>query len=211
MPLRSPSSRAAASGVPAPAPVAAPAAPAAAAPGGARAAPALRQDLDRVFTTAYDELRRLAASVRRNDPGATLTPTALVNEAWLKLAGSPAVARTSALHFRRIAARAMRQVLVEAARRRHAAKRGGREAVFVTFDDALPPGGDGPGDLLGLDAALDELALLEPRQAALVEARFFGGLEVGEIAAELGVSEATATRDWRAARAWLAARLRAGC
>src|SRR3954469_24937279 len=81
--------------------------------------------LDQLFSVTYEELRRLAAAVRRGDPSATLSPTALVNEAWLKLRGSPHVARTSPAHFRRIAARAMRQVLVEAARRRRADKRGG--------------------------------------------------------------------------------------
>ncbi len=84
-----------------------------------------RRALDELFSVTYEELRRLAASVRRDDPSATLSPTALVNEAWLKLAGSPQVAATSRLHFKRIAARAMRQVLVEAARRRNAGKRGG--------------------------------------------------------------------------------------
>jgi RNA polymerase sigma factor (TIGR02999 family) len=166
-----------------------------------------RADLDVVFSAAYDELRRLAASVRRDDPGATLSPTALVNEAWLKLANNPAVASTSPLHFRRIAARAMRQVLVEAARRRHAEKRGGGVAM-VTFDDAvggLPTTAD---DLLGLDAALEALAQIAPRQAQLVESRFFGGLDVAETAASLGVSEATVLRDWRAAKAWLARELR---
>src|SRR5689334_292635 len=80
---------------------------------------------DHLFSAAYDELRRLAASVRRDDPSRTLSPTALVNEAWLKLASSPEFVATSAAHFKRIAARAMRQVLVEAARRRSARKRGG--------------------------------------------------------------------------------------
>lgn len=173
-------------------------------------APLARRELDRVYSAAYEELRRLAANVRRNDPGATMSPTGLVNEAWLKLAGTPAVARTSPLHFRRIAARAMRQVLVEAARRRHAAKRGGRDAVFVTFDDSLAGGADWAGDVVGLDEALDELSRLEPRQGLLVEGRFFGGLEMAEIAGLLGISEATATRDWRAARAWLGVRLRDG-
>ena len=83
-----------------------------------------RQSLDEVFSMAYEELRRLASSVRRGDPSATLNPTALVNEAWLKLADSPDVGSTSRLHFKRIAARAMRQLLIEAARRRHAQKRG---------------------------------------------------------------------------------------
>jgi RNA polymerase sigma factor (TIGR02999 family) len=165
-----------------------------------------RRALDDVFSAAYEELRRLAATVRRGDPAATLSPTALVNEAWLKLADSPAVARTSPLHFKRIAARAMRQVLVEAARRRNADKRGGGVAV-VTFDDAMR-GLTTADDVLGLDAALEALAQIEPRQALMVESRFFGGLDVAETAQLLQVSEATVLRDWRAAKAWLARELR---
>jgi RNA polymerase sigma factor (TIGR02999 family) len=165
------------------------------------------QVLDRMFSAAYEELRRLAASVRRNDPGSTLSPTALVNEAWLKLSASPAVADTSPLHFKRIAARAMRQVLVEAARRRNADKRGGGAAV-VTFDEALEETASRADDVLALDQALEELARLHPRQAMMVEARFFGGLELSEIGQLLEVSEATLLRDWRVARAWLAQELR---
>jgi len=165
-----------------------------------------RRALDDLFSAAYEELRRLAASVRRNDPAATLSPTALVNEAWLKLADSPAVADTSPLHFKRIAARAMRQVLVEAARRRTADKRGGGAAV-VTFDDAIGAMTTAE-DVLGLDAALEALAKLEPRQALMVESRFFGGLDVAETAQLLDVSEATVLRDWRAAKAWLSRELR---
>ena len=167
-----------------------------------------RRELDALFSAAYEELRRLAASVRRDDPRATLSPTGLVNEAWLKLAANPAVARTSVIHFKRIAARAMRQVLIEASRRRFARKRGGREAVFVTFDDSLGDGANWSDDLLGLDAALEQLARLHPRQAMMVEGRFFGGLEVPEIAELLGISEATVLRDWRAAKAWLSHELR---
>src|SRR5689334_6881272 len=91
-----------------------------------------RQALDHLFSVTYEELRRLASSVKRDDPRASLSPTTLVNEAWVKLAASPAFRSTSPLHFKRIAARAMRQVLVEAARRRHAAKRGGTDTTFVT-------------------------------------------------------------------------------
>ena len=165
-----------------------------------------RRALDDLFSAAYEELRRLATSVRRDDPAATLSPTALVNEAWLKLADSPAVAKTSPLHFKRIAARAMRQVLVEAARRRNAEKRGGGAPV-VTFDDAMS-GVTTATDVLGLDAALEALARIEPRQALMVESRYFGGLDVAETAQLLGVSEATVLRDWRAAKAWLARELR---
>lgn len=167
-----------------------------------------RRALDAVFSAAYEELRRLASSVRRGDPSATLSPTALVNEAWIKLSNAPAVALTSRLHFKRIAARAMRQVLVEAARRRHAHKRGGRDAVFVTFDESIGNRTTWTDDLLGLDAALGTLARLHPRQAVMVESRFFGGLDVAETAELLGVSEATILRDWRAAKAWLAHELR---
>ncbi len=166
-----------------------------------------RQALDALFSATYEELRRLAASVRRDDPAETLTPTALVAEAWLKLSATPQVAATSPLHFRRIAARAMRQVLVEAARRRLAGKRGGG-AVAVTYDDALDAPPTTADELVALDDALRALADASPRQAALVEHRFFGGLEVAEAAELLGVSEATALRDWRAARAWLARELR---
>lgn len=173
-----------------------------------RDAPERQSGVDYLFSVTYEELRRLAASVKRGDQSRTLNPTALVNEAWLKLAATPHLAATSRLHFKRLAARAMRQVLVEAARRRHSQKRGGAEAVFVTFDDSVdqPPSyGD---DLLALDAALETLAQLEPRQAAMVESRFFGGLDVAETAALLEVSEATVLRDWRAAKAWLARELR---
>jgi RNA polymerase sigma factor (TIGR02999 family) len=167
-----------------------------------------RGALDRLFSEAYEELRRLAATVRRDDPSATLSPTTLVNEAWLKLAGSPQVASASRLHFKRIAARAMRQILVEAARRRNASKRGAGQAIAVTFDEPLAEAAVSGSDLLALDVALDELARIHPRQATMVEARFFGGLDLGETAALLEVSEATILRDWRAARAWLAHELR---
>jgi RNA polymerase sigma factor (TIGR02999 family) len=166
-----------------------------------------RSALDALFSLAYEELRRLASSVRSGDPGATLSPTALVNEAWLKLAESPSFETTSRLHFKRIAARAMRQVLIEAARRRNADKRGGGLAV-VTFDDALHDRATGADELLALDAALDELGRIHPRQAQMVESRFFGGLDIPETAELLGISEATVLRDWRAAKAWLASELK---
>jgi len=166
-----------------------------------------RRAFDAMFSAAYEELRRLASSVRRGDPSATLNPTALVNEAWLKLADSAGFSATSHLHFKRIAARAMRQLLVEAARRRHADKRGA-EFAMVTFDESLAPALAGSKDLLALDAALDELAEIEPRQALMIESRFFGGFDVTETAALLGVSEATVLRDWRAAKAWLGQALR---
>jgi len=168
-----------------------------------------RADLDYLFSVTYEELRRLAASVRRSHPAATLNPTALVHEAWLRLASSPAFVATSRLHFKRIAARAMRQLLVESARRRSSKKRGGPEA-FVSFDEALGQPASCDQDILKLDGALEELARLNPRHAVMVESRFFGGLDVGETAELLAVSEATILRDWRAAKAWLAHELRQG-
>jgi len=167
-----------------------------------------RRALDDLFSVTYEELRRLAASVKRGDQSATLSPTALVNEAWLKLANSPRFASTSRLHFKRIAARAMRQVLVEAARRRNASKRGGAEGPHVSLDETYDQAAWSGADVLALDRALDELARLQPRQAMLVESRFFGGLDVTETAMLLDVSEATILRDWRAAKAWLAHELR---
>jgi RNA polymerase sigma factor (TIGR02999 family) len=169
-----------------------------------------RRALDELFSVTYEELRRLASSVRRGDPSATLSPTALVNEAWLKLANSPEIASSSRLHFKRIAARAMRQLLVEAARRRNAGKRGGGAEVTVTFDDSLQELPSCGEDLLALNKALDTLTRMNPRQAVMVESRFFGGLDIAETAALLNVSEATVLRDWRAVKAWLSHELRDG-
>jgi RNA polymerase sigma-70 factor, ECF subfamily len=166
-----------------------------------------RQAIDDLFSAAYEELRRLASTIRRDDPSVTLTPTTLVNEAWLKLAAYPRFACVSRLHFKRIVGRAMRQVLVEAARRRNAAKRGGG-ALVVTLDDSSPDMTTTGDQLLALHTALDDLGRVQPRQAAMVECRFFGGLELSDIAELLDVSEATIQRDWRAARAWLAKELR---
>jgi RNA polymerase sigma factor (TIGR02999 family) len=173
-----------------------------------------RESLDERFSLVYEELRRLASTVLRGEQNGKLTPTTLVHEAWLKLAHSPEIADTTPLHFRRIAARAMRQVLVEAARRRHALRRRDNE-LLVTFDESLPgmagisglPGSSGK-DILALDSALDRLGQISARQAALVEARFFGGLEVTELAELLDISESTVAREWRSARAWLALEIR---
>ena len=166
-------------------------------------------DVDALFDLTYAELRRLASSVKRGDPSLTLNPTALVHEAWLKLRRSPGLASTSPLHFKRIAARAMRQVLVEAARRRNAVKRSaGEHAVFVTLDEGFDQPSVSADDILRLDDALHDLERMQPRQAALVESRFFGGLAIEETAALLQVSEATVLRDWRAAKAWLGTQLR---
>jgi RNA polymerase sigma-70 factor, ECF subfamily len=160
-----------------------------------------RHRLDACYTAAYEELRRLASAVSRREASDTLSPTALVHEAWLKLAKSPDFASESSLHFKRIAARAMRQVLVEAARRRGAQKRP-HDAVRIEFDER-ELGVTTSERVLDLDSALRALAQVSDRQAQVVEARFFGGLTVPEIAEAIGVSEVTVMRDWRVARAWL--------
>jgi len=168
-----------------------------------------RESFDEQFSLVYEELRRLASGVLRQEQNGKLTPTTLVHEAWLKLAHSPELADTSPLHFRRIAARAMRQVLVDAARRRHAARRRDGE-LMVTFDERLPGISNlaNPRDILALDSALEELSRVSERQARLVEGRFFGGLEISELATLLDISEATVSREWRSARAWLAVEIK---
>ncbi len=169
-----------------------------------------REALDLMFSAAYEELKRLAARVRRGDAAETLNPTALVNEAYVKLAESLRITPASRLHFKRIAARAMRQVLIEAARRRQATKRGGAIGAqpYVTLNEDIDAGAGWSEDLVALDAALADLARIHPRQAAMVEYRFFGGFSLAETAEALEVSEATIDRDWRAARAWLGRELK---
>ncbi len=166
--------------------------------------------LNQFFSAAYEDLRRLALSVKAGDPSATLNPTALVNEAWIKLAKSPEFSAESPLHFKRIAARAMRQLLVDAARRRHAGKRD--FGILITLSavegGAAPESLSDGEQLLMLENALEELARMSPRQATVVELRFFGGLDVAETAAALAVSQPTILREWRAARAWLGRQLR---
>jgi RNA polymerase sigma factor (TIGR02999 family) len=161
---------------------------------------------DRLFAILHAELRRQAARyMRRERPGHTLQPSGLVNEAYLRLAGSPDLDWHSRAHFFAIAARIMRQVLIDHARRRRAGK---REACHVTLDDVVAAAA--PLELLDLDAALNELALLDPRSAQIVELRYFGGLDVEEAASALGLSPRTVKREWATARAWLQHRLQHG-
>lgn len=166
--------------------------------------------VDEVFSVVYEELRRLASFVRRNDPSATLNSTALLHEAWVKLRNSPNLANLDPIHFKRIAAKAMRQVLVDAARKRNSQKRGGAEYVFVTLDDSAGRAFTTSTQVLALNSALDQLATLNPRQAEMVECRFFTGLSVAETAQAMEVSPSLIERDWRAAKAWLAAAMRKG-
>ncbi len=167
--------------------------------------------LNELFSLVYEELRRMASFVRRKEANLTMSSTALVHEAWLKLRHSPPFATESEAHFKAIAANAMRQVLVDEARRRGARKRGGSgETIFVPMDDAIGAAVSGDEELLVLDSYLDQLARLSPRQSQVVVDRFFGGMNVAETAEMLGVSASVVERDWRAARAWLASRVRPG-
>lgn len=159
-----------------------------------------REALDRILPLVYDDLRLLARrQLRREYRERTLHPTALVHEAYLKLAGSAAIQAGDRAHFLAIAAHAMRQVLVDDARRRSAAKRGvGWERT--TFSDRDWAADFKPEEILALNDAIDHL---EPRQRQIVECRFFGGMEEQEIASALGITERTVRRDWVKARAWL--------
>lgn len=161
---------------------------------------------DEAFCLVYDELHRLAHRVRRGRAPATLSTTALVHEAYLKLVPSTDLDWHDGVHFLRVAARAMRQVLRTAALRQQAQKRGGG-ALPVTFDERVHAGGLYAEELLALDEALHRLEAFDARKAQVVELRFFAGLSIEETAAALEVSEPTVVRDWRTARAWLAGQM----
>ncbi|MEQ8767449.1 MAG: ECF-type sigma factor [Planctomycetota bacterium] len=154
------------------------------------------------FAEAYAELRRLASAQLGRRAGHTLQPTAIVHEVFLRLAKSGedrALARTDCLH---LAARAMRSVLVDHARRRNALKRGG-DAQRVPLDEAVAAYEERSTDLCALDEALDRLATFDSGLARLIDLRFFGGLSIEETARELGVSERTVYREWQLAKSWL--------
>jgi RNA polymerase sigma factor (TIGR02999 family) len=162
-----------------------------------------RDALTALLPYVYDELRRVARNaMRRERPGQTLQATALVHEAWLRLSRAEHLAPSDRGHFLAIAANAMRQILVERARARHAVKRGGRRER-VTLDEQQLPDLGRPENLLALDEALERLAELDEEQARVVELRFFGGLSVEETAETLGISPATVKRRWTMARAFL--------
>jgi RNA polymerase sigma factor (TIGR02999 family) len=166
--------------------------------------------LERLTPLVYDDLRRIARRhLARERAGATLQPTALVHEAWLRLARHERVAWQDRAHFLAVGALTIRRLLVEQARRRRAQKRGGG-ALTVTLSAAAGEAAGTGVDLIALDQALDRLAELSPRQARVVELRYFGGLTVEETAGVLGVSPATVKVDWQMARAWLFAALKRG-
>ena len=162
-----------------------------------------RSAVDRLFAAVYQELRNLAGRFfRKEAKGITLQPTALVHEAYLKLVDQSAVDWQGRTHFFAVAAQAMRRILVDHARRRGAAKRGGQKNRLLLEDD-LVPALEPDDDVLAVDEALSKLAQVDPRQAQLVELRFFGGLSVAEAAEVLGMSKRSAEREWTMVRAWL--------
>jgi len=158
--------------------------------------------LDALTPLVYGELRRLAASYLRNElPGHTLQPTALVHEAFLRLAGQAPDCENRS-QFYGVAAHLMRQILIDHARTRQAVKRGGR-VEHLCLDGELVVSHERDADLVALDEALERLAAVDPRKARVVEMRFFGGLSVQESAEVLNVSEVTVRRDWQFAKTWL--------
>ena len=151
----------------------------------------------------YDELRRIAAGYLRHEKkDHTLQTSGLVHEAFFRLIDQQQVDWQNRAHFLGIAARMMRRVLVDHARHRGFAKRGGG-AVHVALEDVTPVQGEKSPDLIALDHALEELERLDPVQAQIVEMRYFGGLNLDEISVALDVSVSTVTRKWRLAKAWL--------
>lgn len=166
--------------------------------------------LDRLVPLLYDDLRRVARGhLRREGPGHTLQPTALVHEVFLRLVDVDRMTVKSRTHFFALSARLMRQILVDHARRRQAGKRGGGATVIGLNEaaGAAAPASSSSVDVLALDEALDALSSFDDRQCRVVELRFFAGLNIPEAADALGVSTATVEREWAMAKAWLHQRL----
>ncbi|HKV40220.1 MAG TPA: sigma-70 family RNA polymerase sigma factor [Blastocatellia bacterium] len=158
--------------------------------------------LEQLVPLVHDELHRLARShLRRERPGHTLQTTALINEAYVRLIDKT-VAFQNRSHFFGVAARLMRQVLVDHARGRQAAKRGG-DQLRVSLSDVASMANSPAGEILALDEALNNLAAIDSRKCQVIELRYFGGLTIAETAEVLGVSHTTVEDDWKIARAWL--------
>jgi RNA polymerase sigma factor (TIGR02999 family) len=165
--------------------------------------------LDRVFPFVYDKLRAIAhAHLGRDGEGRTVSTTALVHEAYLKLIDAERLEWQDRVHFFSLASRAMRQILVDYARRYASGKRGG-DLIRVDLDDVQIAAADRADTLVSLDAALTRLAEMSPRLAQVVELRFFGGLTEEDAAKVLGVTDRTVRRDWIKARGWLHQELQA--
>lgn len=159
---------------------------------------------DRLAPLVYNELHRIAVlAMRRESEGHTLQPTELVHEAFLRLVGQQHVDWRNRSHFYGIAAQAIRRLLIDHARRRRSLKRD--HGLRVTLDESIGTENDQALDLLALEDALQRLEAVDPRQAKVVELRYFGGLEIAEVAEALGTSPATVKRDWTFARAYLLA------
>jgi len=166
--------------------------------------------LDNLMPLVYGELHRLAHMyLARERPGQTLQTSALVNEAYLRLIDASRVDWRDRAHFFAVSAKIMRQVLMQYARLRHARKRGG-SAVRVEFNEAFVPSPERDADLIALDDALNGLAKADPREAQVVELRFFGGLSEEETAHVLGISDRTVRREWDHAKVWLLHELKHG-
>jgi RNA polymerase sigma factor (TIGR02999 family) len=170
-----------------------------------------RQALDALLPLVYEELHRIAERYfRRESRSHTLQPTALVNEAYVRLVDQRRVSWQNRAHFFGVAASLMRRILVDHARSRQALKRGGGQAAVTLQPASGWEEATADVELLDLDAALDSLAAFDPRQARVTELRFFCDLDVDETAEVLGISTATVKREWRVARAWLQRELRRG-
>jgi RNA polymerase sigma-70 factor, ECF subfamily len=165
-------------------------------------------DLDASFSRAYNELWRMAKGIIHGSGARDISATTLVNEAWLKLVPSAELSPLDHLHFRRLVAQAMRFILVDASRKRSSKMRAAD--VSVTFDESLYLGHTFHlgMELLDLNAALDKLASYSPRQAQLIEARFFGGMTAEEMMQIFDISESTVVRELRMAKAWLGREIR---
>lgn len=164
--------------------------------------------LDKLMPIVYSELRRLAANyLRRERANHTLQPTALVNEAYLKLIDQKSARWQNRAQFYGIAAQLMRRILVDHARQHKAAKRGGSDQLRLSITSAGNLATKPDLDVLSLHEALEELATLDPQQERIVELKFFGGLSIEETAEVVGVGHATVERDWKMARAWLRRKL----
>jgi RNA polymerase sigma factor (TIGR02999 family) len=169
------------------------------------------QALDQLVPLVYSELQILAARHLRNErPGQTLQTTALVHEAYLRLAGQQSKEWKNRGHFLAVCSQLLRQVLVDAARTRRAAKRNLGEAPLPLNEDAAIPGTRTDAELIALSDSLDSLAKIDPSKARIVELKYFGGFNVEEIAEILGISTPTVKRHWAVAKAWLYKEMEAG-